>query len=97
MSDEKDDVKPSLKVVKFEPKKGAAPAKEEAEKPEDLLVAECDKILTNAMGQLSTVLIVGYTKGEEYEYFATSTDDNAEVLWLLERMKYYTLASSDSE
>lgn len=36
---------------------------------------------------LSCVMVVGYTP-EDNEYFATSMGDNAESLWLLERVKF---------
>lgn len=91
MSDEGKEGKTSLKVLKFEPKK--------AEKPE--VAAEgaeitCDKVLQGALGRLSTVVIVGYTK-EEYEYYASSIDDSAEIVWLLERMKKFLLDEADGE
>ena len=57
---------------------------------------DCDKVLNGALGRLSTVVIVGYTK-EEYEYYASSTDDSAEIVWLLERMKKFLLDEADGE
>ena len=52
--------------------------------------------MNGALGRLSTVVIVGYTK-EEYEYYASSTDDSAEIVWLLERMKKFLLDEADGE
>jgi len=91
MSDEGKEDKPSLKVIKFEPKK--VEKKEEAEKGVEIA---CDQVLQGALGRLSTVVIVGYTK-EEYEYYASSTDDSAEIVWLLERMKKFLLDEADGE
>ncbi len=45
-----------------------------------------DRILSNAMEQLESVVIIGYdTQGNEY--FATNLADGGTVLWLLERCK----------
>lgn len=90
MSNEGKEDKPSLKVIKFEPKRAEKPEAEEG------VSIDCDKVLNGALGRLSTVVIVGYTK-EEYEYYASSTDDSAEIVWLLERMKKFLLDEADGE
>lgn len=46
-----------------------------------------ERILESAKGRLSGVVIVGYTKDGDEEYFASSIADGADVLWLLERSK----------
>ncbi len=43
-------------------------------------------VLESAVGQLESVVILGYTKDGE-EYFSSSLADGADVLWLLERLK----------
>lgn len=91
MSEEIPKDKPSLRVIKFEPKKNEKV--EEAVKGEEVA---CDEILKNAMGRLSTVVLVGYTK-DEYEYYAASVDDCAEIVWLLERMKKFMVEQADGE
>ena len=45
-----------------------------------------DKGLKAAIGKLDKVVISGYTKDGK-EYFASSTADGPDVLWLLERCK----------
>ena len=41
-----------------------------------------DKILEGAKGKLKTVVILGYDHDDD-NYFASSTSDSAEILWLL--------------
>lgn len=91
MSDEGKEDKPSLKVIKFEPRK----AEKQPVAAEGVEIA-CDQVLQGALGRLSTVVIVGYTK-EEYEYYASSIDDSAEIVWLLERMKKFLLDEADGD
>jgi len=45
-----------------------------------------DKVLGAAMGNLESVVVVGYDKTGT-EYFAASDPSGPEVLWLLERAK----------
>jgi hypothetical protein len=45
-----------------------------------------DKVLGAAMGNLESVVVVGYDKTGA-EYFAASDPSGPEVLWLLERAK----------
>ena len=45
-----------------------------------------DKILEKAIGQLDSVVIMGYDKEGE-EVFASSIADGGSVLWLLEQCK----------
>lgn len=45
-----------------------------------------DDVLGAAVGELSTVVVLGYDKDGK-EYFASSVSDGADVLWLLERCK----------
>lgn len=45
-----------------------------------------DRVLGAAVGELSSAIVIGYTKDGE-EYFASSISNGPETLWLLERMK----------
>lgn len=45
-----------------------------------------DKVLEKAIGQLDSVVIMGYDKEGE-EVFASSIADGGNVLWLLEQCK----------
>jgi len=45
-----------------------------------------DKVLEKAIGQLDSVVIMGYDKEGE-EVFASSIADGGQVLWLLEQCK----------
>jgi hypothetical protein len=45
-----------------------------------------DRILESAIGNLESVVILGYDKDEE-EFFASSIADGGDVLWLLEKCK----------
>ena len=45
-----------------------------------------DRVLEGAMGDLESVVLLGYTKDGE-EYFASSIADGGDVLWLLEKCK----------
>lgn len=45
-----------------------------------------DKVLNAAVGNLESVVVVGYDK-TGMEYFAASDPSGPEVLWLLERAK----------
>lgn len=45
---------------------------------------------------LETVVVVGWTK-EGNEYFASSTPNGMEIIWLLERLKYRILKDIDDE
>lgn len=45
-----------------------------------------DRILEAAVGQLESVVILGYDK-EGKEYFASSLADGGDVLWLMEKLK----------
>lgn len=50
-----------------------------------------DRILKAAIDEkVSLVVILGYTP-EGKEYFASSTGDKQEIVWLLERLKYELL------
>ena len=52
-------------------------------------------MLQEALGKLSGVILLGYTdEKDEREYFATSIEDSAEVVWLLERFKYHLISES---
>ena len=75
-------------VVKLRPSKEAPVENEQA------IIA--DALLHESLGKLSGVIILGYTcEKEEMEYFATSIDDSAEIVWLLERFKHHLLYESD--
>ena len=54
-----------------------------------------DHILKPAIGELSSVIIVGYDK-DGYEYFASSLADAAQVVWLLERAKIILMELVDN-
>jgi hypothetical protein len=53
-----------------------------------------DRVLAAAVGQLETVLVIGYTSDGD-EYFASSTANGADVVWLLERTKLRLLRTVD--
>lgn len=55
-----------------------------------------DSVLTSALGQLESVVIMGYTK-DSMEYFASSFADGGEVLWLAERLKHILITSDYDE
>jgi len=44
-------------------------------------------VLDGAKDELQDVVILGYCKGRQEEYFATSMSDAKDILWLLERCK----------
>ena len=46
-----------------------------------------DRVLSNAMGKLETVVIVGYDH-EGREYFSSSISDAAEVTWIMRRAEW---------
>jgi hypothetical protein len=48
---------------------------------------EPDAILTAALGSLTEVVIIGTTK-DGNQYFATSSADGKNILWLLEAAKF---------
>ncbi len=45
-----------------------------------------DRILEAAIGNMESIIVVGYDKDGK-EYFASSIADGAQCLWLLERCK----------
>lgn len=53
-----------------------------------------DMLLQEAVGQLESVVILGYAK-DGGEYFASSKADAGEVVWHLERAKYKLLKHVD--
>ena len=53
-----------------------------------------DRVLESAIGKMDTVIIIGYDD-EGMEYFASSTGDATEMVWLLERMKLKLLHKVD--
>jgi hypothetical protein len=50
-----------------------------------------DRILERAMGELNSVIVIGYDK-EGMQYFASSIADGGTALWLLEKVKKDLLA-----
>jgi hypothetical protein len=50
-----------------------------------------DRILERAMGELNSVIVIGYDK-EGMQYFASSIADGGAALWLLEKAKKDLLA-----
>lgn len=55
-----------------------------------------DRVLNGAIGELESVVVLGYTKDGD-EYFASSLSDGGTVLWLMERSKTKLLAVPDDE
>lgn len=53
-----------------------------------------DQVLEKAMGQLDSVIIIGYDK-EEGHYFASSIADGGTCLWLVEKFKRELLSIGD--
>lgn len=45
-----------------------------------------DRVLEGAMGQLSTVLLIGYDSDEQ-PYFAASTSNKGDMLLMIERLR----------
>lgn len=54
-----------------------------------------DQILEAAKGTLDGVVILGWTKDEKCEFFASSWADGGDVIWLLEMCKKALLESVD--
>lgn len=54
-----------------------------------------DRLLEKAIGELDTVVIVGYHK-DGSEYFASSVADGSVVNWLLDRCKLKLLETVDA-
>jgi hypothetical protein len=50
-----------------------------------------DRILERAMGELNSVIVIGYDK-EGMQYFASSIADGGTSLWLIEKAKKDLLA-----
>ena len=46
-----------------------------------------DRVLTQAVGKLDKVVVIGYDKDGE-EYFASSTSDGGDVVWMMGRAKH---------
>lgn len=55
-----------------------------------------DDVLKHAIGELESVVVIGYTKGGE-EYYASSIADGPNALWLLKRMAHNLLSIVDRE
>lgn len=55
-----------------------------------------DRVLTKAIGECESVVILGYDKDGE-EYFASSLADGGAVLWLLERLKKKLLGAGGGD
>lgn len=55
-----------------------------------------DMILQEAIGQLESVVIIGYDKNDN-EYFASSIAAGDTVVWLFERCKLKLLRMADDE
>jgi hypothetical protein len=53
-----------------------------------------DRVLTNACGELSRVVIIG-EREDGSEYFASSASDGGDVLWMMERAKLKLLRMAD--
>lgn len=58
------------------------------------LDCDADKILASAMGNLESVVNIGYDN-DENEFFASSIADGGTILWLMERFKKMLLAHGD--
>lgn len=53
-----------------------------------------DRVLSQAVGHLKSVVILGYDR-DGLEYFASSIADGGKVLWLLECCKRQLLSDDD--
>lgn len=53
-----------------------------------------DKVLLRASELLKTVIVLGYDS-EGREYFASSTPDPTQMLWLIERFKAHLFRDED--
>ena len=53
-----------------------------------------DDVLNGAIGKLSGAIVIGYDMNGD-DYFASSYADNADMLWLLERMKQRLLETGN--
>lgn len=56
----------------------------------------CDKVLRSAIGELKTVVVLGWDKDYNL-YHASSKSDLMEILWLLERGKKALLEYPEEE
>ena len=59
-----------------------------------LVDIEPDQVLNGAMGKLDHVIIIGVEDNGE-KYFASSSGDQAENLWLIEKFKQFLLDESE--
>lgn len=50
-----------------------------------------DKVLDGAKDKLSSVLVIGYENDTGETYFASSTSNTAELLFMLEKFKFQVL------
>lgn len=50
-----------------------------------------DKVLEGAKNKLSKVLVIGYESESDNIYFAASTSNTAELLFMLEKFKFKVL------
>lgn len=51
------------------------------------LPVDPDEVLEACVGNMKTVLVIGWDNEGE-EYFASSTPDGGDLLWLMERFKH---------
>jgi len=58
--------------------------------------ADPDKVLTQAMGKLDTVIIMGYDKDGE-EYFASNKSEGSLITWLMDRLKHRLMRITDND
>ena len=56
-----------------------------------------NQVLDGAKDELQDVVVRGYCKGGQEEYFATNMSDAKDILWLLERCKKTLLNILDEE
>lgn len=61
------------------------------------LPIEPDLVLEGAKDRLSEVVVIGYDKETDEPYFATSSDDMKDVLWILEKLKMYLLKEDEED
>lgn len=54
-----------------------------------------DTILENAIGNLESVIVIGYTHDGE-EYFAASMPDGADAIWHLQRAAHKLLSMPET-
>ena len=55
-----------------------------------------NRVLTQAVDKLTKVVVIGYTLDGE-EYFASSTSDGGDVLWMMARAQHKLMRITDAD